>query len=44
MYRQILIISKNKILDKDNIESVINKKYQQNSKILNRIDKKYMNS
>ena len=36
-----LIISKDKILDKENIESVINKKYQQNSKILNRIDKKY---
>tara|TARA_Y100001936_G_scaffold237672_1_gene268520 strand:+ start:4289 stop:6067 length:1779 start_codon:yes stop_codon:yes gene_type:complete len=36
-----LIISKDKILDKDNIESVINKKYQQNSKILSRVDKKY---
>ncbi len=37
-----LIISKNKILDKDNIESVINKKYKQNSKIINRIEKKYI--
>ena len=35
------IISKDKILDKDNIESVINKKYQQSSKILSRVDKKY---
>ena len=36
-----LIISKDKILDKENIESVINKKYKQNSKIIHRIDKKY---
>ena len=36
-----LIISKDKILDKSNIESVINKKFKQKSKILNRIDKKY---
>jgi hypothetical protein len=31
-----IIISKDKILDKDNIETVINKKFHQNSKILNR--------
>ena len=37
-----LIISKDKILDKSNIESVINKKFRQKSKILNRIDKKYI--
>ena len=37
-----LIISKDKILDKSNIESVINKKFKQKSKILNRIDKKYV--
>ena len=37
-----LIISKDKILDKCNIESVINKKFKQKSKILNRIDKKYV--
>ena len=36
-----LIISKDKILDKDNIQSVINKKYKQNTKILNRIENKY---
>jgi excinuclease ABC subunit C len=36
-----LIISKDKILDKSNIESVINKKFKQKSKILNRVDKKY---
>ena len=36
-----VIISKDKILDKENIESVINKKYKQNSKIIHRIDKKY---
>ncbi len=36
-----IIISKDKILDKSNIETVINKKFNQNSKILNRIDKKY---
>jgi excinuclease ABC subunit C len=36
-----IIISKDKIFDKDNIETVINKKFHQNSKILNRIDKKY---
>ncbi len=36
-----LIISRDKILDKKNIESVINKKYKQNAKIINRIDKKY---
>jgi excinuclease ABC subunit C len=36
-----LIISKDKILDKCNIESVINKRFKQKSKILNRIDKKY---
>ena len=37
-----LIISKDKILDKSNIESAINKKFKQESKILNRIDKKYV--
>jgi excinuclease ABC subunit C len=37
-----LIISEDKILDKNNIESVINKKFKQKSKILNRIDKKYV--
>jgi excinuclease ABC subunit C len=37
-----IIISKDKILDKNNIETVINKKFRQNSKILNRIDKKYI--
>ena len=39
-----LIISKNKILDRNNIESVINKKYKQNSKITNRIEKNIWNS
>ena len=37
-----LIISKEKILDKKIIESVINKKFKQKSKIVNRIDKKYL--
>jgi excinuclease ABC subunit C len=37
-----LIITKDKILDKSNIQSVINKKFKQKSKILNRIDKKYV--
>ena len=37
-----LIISKEKILDKNIIESVINKKFKQKSKIINRIDKKYL--
>ena len=37
-----LIISKEKILDKSIIESVINKKFKQKSKIINRIDKKYL--
>jgi excinuclease ABC subunit C len=36
-----IIISKDKILDKNNIETVINKKFRQNCKILSRIDKKY---
>ncbi len=36
-----LIISKDKILDRKLIESVINKKFKQKSKIINRIDKKY---
>ena len=36
-----VIISKERILDKNNIEAVINKKFNQSSKILNRIDKKY---
>ncbi len=36
-----LIISEDKILDRNNIESVLNKKFKQKSKILNRIDKKY---
>ena len=31
-----------KILDKKIIESVINKKFKQKSKIINRIDKKYL--
>ncbi len=37
-----LIVSKDEILDKENIEKVINKKFKQKSKILNRIDKKYI--
>ena len=36
-----LIISEDKILDRSNIESVLNKKFKQKAKILNRIDKKY---
>tara|TARA_Y100000022_G_scaffold160859_1_gene143860 strand:- start:63 stop:1841 length:1779 start_codon:yes stop_codon:yes gene_type:complete len=36
-----LIISKDKILDKDNIELVINKKHQQTSKISSKVDKRY---
>ena len=36
-----LIISKDKILDKDNIELVINKKHQRTSKISNKVDKRY---
>jgi len=36
-----LIISEDKILDRSNIESVVNKKFKQKAKILNRIDKKY---
>ncbi len=36
-----LIISKDKILDKDNIELVINKKHQQTSKICSKVDKRY---
>ena len=38
-----LIITKDELLDKNNIESVINKKYDQNSKIINRIEKSIMN-
>jgi len=37
-----LIISKEKILDKNIIESVINKKFKQKTKIISRIDKKYL--
>ena len=37
-----LVISKEKILDKKIIESVINKKFKQKSKIINRIDKRYL--
>lgn len=36
-----LIISKEKILDKSNIEAVINKKFNQSCKIINKIDRKY---
>lgn len=35
------IISKDKILDKTNIEKVINKKFKQKAKIINRLDKRY---
>tara|TARA_B100000900_G_scaffold413639_1_gene438115 strand:+ start:104 stop:1882 length:1779 start_codon:yes stop_codon:yes gene_type:complete len=36
-----LIISEDKILDRSNIESVLNKKFKQKAKILNKIDRKY---
>ncbi len=36
------IISEDKILDKSNIESVLNKTFKQKTKILNRIEKKYL--
>ena len=36
-----LIISEDKILDQSNIQLVLNKKFNQQAKILNRIDKKY---
>ena len=36
-----LIISEDKILDRSNIELVLNKKFKQKAKILNKIEKKY---